>query len=409
MQHGGVKVLGWGIRNKVRDYHCWANITATITMASSIDWLSYGRILGLAGITAMSIPAIKSLFNRSSPLQNKRRQLYRDEDGEATNESEATCLNSTSPLIMALAASLGLSVTVYSSKFLNATDWPSIHVWVCQTFDLFRTLLIPQILLTLQATAVFFEPQAHQRYYNGLNCAYTAVLALPYVIYRSVLLTDLPQLWLEPTAALTLLLASLSIPKRPIVYHRGLRIDQEHGVSFIDKLSFSWGPFQQPGACLPEKMKMSHLPDVGHLARVRTLKHQFRQRTGNAKALWKQILLTFLPLMVQQWLFVLVNAFSEFGSRFALFKLLQCLESPAEARTTWLWVVLMGVGLLAETLSTSWVIWISQMRLHLPAEQMLKAFVLDKTTRRQLTAEKTQDANGQQDGPSLTDLVSNNW
>lgn len=154
---------------------------------------------------------------------------------------------------------------------------------------------------------------------------------------------------------------------------------------------------------------MSDIPDIGHLARVQTLKQQFQQKVKGKDKLWKQFLLAFLTEMAQQCLLVLVNALSEFGSRFALFKLLQCLENATNTGKTLIWVVLMGAGLLIETVSTSWVIWVSQMRLHLPAEQMLKTFIFEKSTRRQLIAETSQSISGQQDSPSLTDLVSNDW
>jgi hypothetical protein len=249
----------------------------------------------------------------------------------------------------------------------------------------------------------------------GINGAISAATILVSTTYKSNFdATNGRQiLWSQLVAALVVLLACASLPRRPMVFFQGNRVDHEHGASILARLSFSWGPFHQTWAGgIPEKIGLRDLPAVAHNLRVRTLERRFRNKAGKA-VLWRQIFRTFLARLIRQWLLVLLKALSGFGSRFAFHQLLECLESRlVRGSEAWMWVIGLGFGLLAETIVGGSLSWFTQMKLEMPVIALLNALVFEKTTRRQLVHGKSQ-ANGgnekeeQQPGPSLTDMISN--
>ncbi|KAJ6780358.1 hypothetical protein PWT90_06553 [Aphanocladium album] len=217
--------------------------------------------------------------------------------------------------------------------------------------------------------------------------------------------------WFEPGILLTIIVGSTSIPRRPAVFRGSKAVDGQFSASILDRLSFAWGPFHR--SKVPVNLKLEDLPEVGHMSRARVIKNLFEIR-GGAGELSERLIRAFWPVLLQQWLLVFAAAFSQFSSRFALFKLLQTLETQTDRNElAGFWVVALGLGLLAETFSKSWLTWVTQMRLQIPIEGMLKTLVLEKTTRRKLTSEEASAKKSNTAGdateekPSLTELVSN--
>lgn len=168
---------------------------------------------------------------------------------------------------------------------------------------------------------------------------------------------------------------------------------------------------------MPKELRMEDLPEVRNCTRMRTMKGLFRATGVQSNRLWMQLVRTVWPVMIQQWLLVLLTAAAQFGSRFALFKLLQFLEVPAGNYViAWIWVAGLGAGLLVETVANSWLIWVTQMKLQIPIESLLKAMIFDKMARRPLATQsdaesgsKTGTNSESSEKLSLTDLLSNTW
>lgn len=252
---------------------------------------------------------------------------------------------------------------------------------------------------------------------HGIRLASSAALALLWTCYEPLLMRKSPTKsdGIEICSLLIIVVGGLSIPRRPTVFRGGKNVDREFSVSFLGRLSFAWGPFHQSRATVPKSMKMDDMPEIGHSSRLRVIRSEFEAH-GGVGDLWKRLIRAFWPTLLQQWLFVFITAFSQFGSRFALFKLLQALETqPQGSGMAGVWVLGLGLALLTETFSKSWRTWITQMRLQIPIESMLKTFVLEKTTRKQLGSGKDSSKKAKQPGSaeaeklSLTDLVSNDW
>lgn len=107
-------------------------------MACPIDWLPYGTAIQLSCLTLLAIPATKGLLHHGhsiSQTNDKEWKPYRDEDGEATKESEAACSDEKPRSIMNIAAATGLAAVLYSIQASSSANMASVYTWVCN----FRT------------------------------------------------------------------------------------------------------------------------------------------------------------------------------------------------------------------------------------------------------------------------------
>lgn len=269
----------------------------------------------------------------------------------------------------------------------------------------------------MQVFVVTMESRFIERYTHGIRLACSAALSIPSVLCKFKLETGHRPAsnCMEICLLLVILVASLSIPRRPSVVHHGKAVDRQFSVSLLDRLTFAWGPFHQAGVIVPTSMKMEDLSEVGHTSRLRSMKQTF-ETGGGAGELWQQLIRAFWPTILRQWMLVFVTASSQFGGRFALFKLLQALEMRTELfAVVWVWVLGIGLGLLVEAFSKSWLVWITQMRLQIPIEGLLKAFVFEKKTRKKLgskfSSSKSTKAgdSASQEKLSLTDVITNDW
>lgn len=269
----------------------------------------------------------------------------------------------------------------------------------------------------MQTFVVTMDSRFIERYTHGIRLACSAAFSIPSVLCKFQLETGQrpASIFIEICLLLLILVASLSIPRRPTVVHHGKTVDRQFSVSLLDRLTFAWGPFHQAGVIVPTVMKMEDLPQVGHTSRLRSIKETF-ETDGGAGELWQQLIRAFWSTILRQWMLVFVTASSQFGSRFALFKLLQALEMRTELfAVVWVWVLGLGLGLLVEAFSKSWLVWVTQMRLQIPIEGLLKAFVFEKTTRKKLGSRISPSKNtkageqASQEKLSLTDVITNDW
>ncbi|KAJ3493432.1 hypothetical protein NLG97_g4735 [Lecanicillium saksenae] len=358
-------------------------------------------IAGAVGVPLLTLVTLKQFLG----AKKHQNSTYRDEDGEATNDSAALCTASIPRAVLNTAAVAGLSVELYRHFALNPDQTTnSTSRWI-PTMNWF--------FLVMQAFIINNDSRFLVRYMHGVRLAFSAAFSLPWAIYkRPIKMGSEPQSnWFELCLLLIIIVASTSIPRRPAVFYGGKAVDRQFSASVIGRLTFAWGPFHQSKSEVPTSLKMEDLPEIGYASRVRVLKDVFEVRGGTGE-LWQRLMRAFWSVLVQQWLLVFLAACSQFGSRYALFKLLQALEmQPGYNEAAGVWVVGLGFGLLVETFSKSWLTWVTQMRLQIPIEGMLKTLVLEKTARSKLSGENNS-ANGKNESApteklSLTDLVTN--
>ncbi len=182
------------------------------------------------------------------------------------------------------------------------------------------------------------------------------------------------------------------VPSKPEIYLHNAAVMNRNGASLLSWITFSYGFLHQTStARLPPKLSLDHVPAVDSSFRTETL----RKRFGHVRAddrIWLRLLRFCQGPLALQWSFVLLKAIAEFGSRYALFNLLQGMENndaPGNKSELWKWVVVMFLGMLSGAVADSWLNCVTSGVLHSTVVSALDALVLGKMMRR----ENTNDSN----------------
>lgn len=245
----------------------------------------------------------------------------------------------------------------------------------------------------MQALAITAESRPTKRFTLATSSALSVTLIFVESTYR--------QNWLEILTSLSTLVALLSLQRRPVVFHQGHAVDQEYGVSALERYSFSWASdvFSLAKVGL---LSIRNLPSLGHHMRIRTLKTQYA--ADDSPKLWVQLVRTFGYRIVQQWVLIALKALCSFGSRFAIYQLLRTLElgkSPAHGTAqdesaisvASFWALVLGLSLIMDSVVGTRLAWLTETRLAIPVTALLNALIFEKSTRVQ-TSHKAPAADG---------------
>lgn len=198
------------------------------------------------------------------------------------------------------------------------------------------------------------------------------------------------------TALLLFLGATLAcVPNSPIVYLGHSEVVNRHGASFLSWVTFSYSFLHRKSSTdLPQKLNLHHVPALDSELRAKALHNKFRD-VGKGANLWLQLGRPCLRPLLLQWSFVLLKSLSEFGSRYALFNLLRCLENNVRQEAgsePWQWVAFLFSGLLLGTVADAWLLWITAGVLYGSLESALQTLVLEKFMRKEVASSQSEDA-----------------
>lgn len=252
------------------------------------------------------------------------------------------------------------------------------------------TNILLKFLICVQALTITTESRPVKRFTLATHSA----LSVGFIFVEAAYCRN----GLEMVASLSVLIALLSLPRRPTVFHRGHQVDQEYGVSILERYSFSWVSdiFSLAKA---GPLRIQDLPSLGYHMRVCTLKARYAAH--NSPRLWMQLLRTFGHQLVQQWILTALKALCGFGSRFAIYQLLRvldCSKSPTRGTTQGVsvvsvasfWALALGLSIVMESLVGTRLSWFSETRLAMPVIALLNALVFEKSTRVQISHEASR-------------------
>jgi hypothetical protein len=198
-----------------------------------------------------------------------------------------------------------------------------------------------------------------------------------------------------------------------MLYYQGQEVVNLNGCSILSWLSFTFGFLHQNSASyLPAKLSLSDVPTPYHQLRAKSLRERFKASEKGAK-LYIQLFKSCFRLLVLEWALVFCKAVAGFGSRYALYRLLQCLEhgmNSVRERESWVWTGAMGGCLLAEALADAWLFWISAGVLYNTATASLQTLIFEKMMRKQYTQSTVNgegDTDDSKSSPSTTDMMFN--
>ncbi|KAJ5156675.1 hypothetical protein N7492_009478 [Penicillium capsulatum] len=362
-----------------------------------------------------SIPAARSIADRvrrRSPRQDDpvvAKTAYRDEDGEATEESLRAFSDRWQRLAIAFFSISGLAVTTalavvtlsYPSSVASDLKWLQLGTWV---------------LLAFQAIAFFTEPRPTRRFTLGQFAFGGSLIAV------AVSITQLHLTWITGSVLLRnptwlgLILAQVAsgilrglftvlLPRRPDVYFEGQLVDQERTVSALGRYTFSWASNLLTFTLINRTLELTDLPKLRAEKRADRLRAHFEQSRGSRKV-WKALIIAhWQSLLLQFTLCVSVGVLS-FGPQIALFNILTSLEDRGTDAwlpyRSWFWVAALGSLMLLYSTIEMWLFWAVCSKLGVPIYAELSAAVFAKSMRRKDAKQTKKKKSMDQDSPEAS-------
>ncbi|KAJ5631461.1 uncharacterized protein N7484_011561 [Penicillium longicatenatum] len=347
--------------------------------------------LGLVGLD--SVKAIKSIADRILRRQYDEASLaitaYRDEDGEATEESLRAFSDKWQRVSIALfsltglSTSLALSILTTISSDLNdpLANWLQFAIWV---------------LLSIQGIAFFAEPRPTTRYRLGQFAFAGSIISIAVAAFQ------IQQAWVSQFSllqnriwvglvganigsALLRAIFSILLPRRPNVYFEGQAVDQEQTVSTAGLYSFVWASDMLNFTIKKKNLELTDLPKMPADKRAHRLRENFERAKGNKK-IWKGLMMAHWRIFVIQLCMVSIMAFLTFGPQVALFNILDSLEGRGtegwSPQRSWVWVIALGFFMALFSFIEAWLFWSVCSRLGIPIYAELTALVFAKSMRR---------------------------
>ncbi|KAI0008146.1 putative ATP-binding cassette transporter protein [Xylariaceae sp. FL0662B] len=346
---------------------------------------------GLGLVATLSVPAVVKLAVqlRSRP-RDSNSPGYEDEDGKSTPEAVKAFSTKVPKAFILLLSVIGLGISIAVSvlstltaadeqRFLHVENWLVVISWV---------------FLTLQAVCIASTRNSVAAYdlglYSMLSCVIlTATLAIQdNKVALRLLRRDAAIFGIRVAEIITVVclgLASLSIPRRPDVFHDGQRVDRLYTGSAWSRFNWSWPVDELRKAAAKHNLDLVDLPRPDHYTRAREVTADWHRRklTG---PLWISVILAHKSSFFLQWFLTLISAVLNFAPQYCVLQLLRLLERrhgyERLGYQAWVWVVWIAVAILAQTWAESYVFWVSYSQLSVVVRAQLSALIFQKSMRR---------------------------
>ncbi|KAK3997784.1 P-loop containing nucleoside triphosphate hydrolase protein [Cladorrhinum sp. PSN332] len=350
------------------------------------DTLLPEMAIGLAIIGLSSAPAASALVTRLfGKRQPNKQTVYEDADGKATPKSAKSFSTALPKLIIFFSAAAGLLFSILLTVIL----WHAPAI----TSDILLLIAGAWGALLFQAVAIAASRSSATAYrlgiYASLSSGALAGLLLAQATRIADDLYDHPD-WLsfwiaEFASALCLAFGSLSIPRRPDVFHDGELVDRLHTVSAFSRFNFSWPSDLLSLASKKKSLDLADLPRPDHHTRSSTVSADWK-RHNYPHRLWVSLLLAHKKAFALQWVLTFCTAILSFTPQWVILQLLTILENhPTGAAfgfDVWIWVVWLSLAITADSWVESYLLWLSSAELAIPVRAQLSSLIFEKAMRR---------------------------
>ncbi|KAK8856528.1 P-loop containing nucleoside triphosphate hydrolase protein [Apiospora arundinis] len=370
-------------------------------MSANIGFL--GTSAASVGLVALfTIPAVTKLVLQLRSRDAKPSEIYEDKDGKSTPEAvKAFSAKVPKAFILLLSlAGLGLSIalavlsTLDPEKDLYLENWLSVAAWA---------------LLFLQSICIAASHSSVTAYdlglYSALSCV---VLAAALAFQDNRVAQDLFRndrsafilRVIEIATIVSLAFASLSVPRRPDVFHNEQLVDRYYTNSAWARFNWSWPANVLQRAAKKKSLDLTDLPRPDHFTRAKETTADWESR-GFTGPLWINIILAHKWMFALQWFATLVTSFLNFAPQWCVLQLLRILENRKNNNPlgydAWIWVIWIAVAIIAQSWVESQVFWMSWAELCVPIRAQLSSLIFKKSMRRKDTKgagkKKTDGAN----------------
>lgn len=189
----------------------------------------------------------------------------------------------------------------------------------------------------------------------------------------------------EIVTLVALCFSSVTIPRRPNVYHNGKIVDKYYTESFWSHINWSWPAEVLNLAQKKNNLDLDDLPRPNHYSRAKetTLDWESRNFKG---PLWISIISAHKWKFAVQWFTTLVSAFLNFAPQWCVLHLLRILETRTSnaplGYDAWMWVVWIAVAMIAQSWVEAYSFWLSWAEICIPIRAQLSSLIFKKSMRR---------------------------
>ncbi|KAK3903780.1 P-loop containing nucleoside triphosphate hydrolase protein [Staphylotrichum tortipilum] len=342
---------------------------------------------GIAFVGLCSLPALRTVVAPRPHRRDANLDAYEDGDGKATAES-LKAYSATAPKSSVLASgAAGLAVSI-ALLVMSSTRQDGRLLVDSLTTGIWA-------LLVLQALAIASCRSSTKAYSLGL-CTFFSASALAGILLAQATKIAEPLLRSAPTtfalraaelaSSIFLAVSALCLPRRPDVYYQGELVDRMFTASALTRFTFSWPSGLLNLAAKKRDLDLADLTRPDQFTRATAMSASWKTRKTGGQRLWLALVLAQFKPLVVQWVLTLVAAVLNFAPQWVILQLLRFLEhrQPGEKHglEAWMWVVWLGVVIIAQSWVEAYLWWLSFSDLHIPVRAQLSALIFEKSMRR---------------------------
>lgn len=190
----------------------------------------------------------------------------------------------------------------------------------------------------------------------------------------------------ELALAVFLAFAGLAIPRRPDVFYNGQLVDQMYTVTAFSRFHFSWALNVLGVARRKKTLDMADLARPNQYTRADAVTDDWKSHDFT-QPLWVSLVLAHKREFALQWILTLGTSILNFAPQWVILQLLRILEArhgddQKYELDVWVWVVWLGVAIIAQSWLESYVFWMSWSELAIPIRAQLASLIFEKAMRR---------------------------
>ncbi|KAH9224216.1 P-loop containing nucleoside triphosphate hydrolase protein [Leptodontidium sp. 2 PMI_412] len=358
-----------------------------------LENISTSLAAGSSGLVLVALLTSPSIINIASHLRGPKSisDIYEDKDGVATEQSveEYSAKIPKAFLGIFTVAGLATSIALAVLGSIEGWDWMFVENW----------LNVAQwSLILIQATGIILIRDYVKSYTLGIYSALSSIFLLAVLLFQDGLIARqtppgesfgtseqiglrIAQLGLVSLVAFF----SISLPRRPEVFHDGVPVDGMYTVSALGRYTFSWVEHLLVLSRTKNRLELEDLPKMDQYTRSKDLSEAWAATT-HERRLWVEIFLAHKWSFVVQWFLTLIQAFGNFAPQFVTYHILKILEKRLPGDTVsfeaWIWVVTLTIATIGAAWIESWLFWISWSEVAIPIRAQLAALIFQKAMRR---------------------------
>ena len=181
------------------------------------------------------------------------------------------------------------------------------------------------------------------------------------------------------------LLSSLLIQRRPTVFYGEKVVDNRYTTSLWGRITFGWTYYTLAFAKKNRRMTLDDVPALSNDVRSRTLLTRFHA-SYKLEKLWARVLWHFRGGLLESAGFISIAAILQFTPQLAMYNILKLIEAKAPgtpiAVQAYLWVLGLGLSMIVGSFIETWLFWIVEAHLGIPARSTLSSLIFEKATRK---------------------------